>query len=147
MTTTSQSSGRTGSHRGWWIVIMAAICLPLACLLLLVALPLCQDTSSPDERSPDDRYRAYIEQSNCGATTPSISRVMIMERSLPLLPFVRSGATLLTFRGDKSYAAIRWSDPDHLVIRYAGDCQHISGRTSTWRDIQVIHEGPCATSD
>lgn len=148
MTTTARESpqARRGRAWGWWALAVVAACLALAGLVTLARSTLCAQSVSPEVWSPDGQFRIFTEVENCGATTASLTRVMIAgSRSSPL-PFMQREETLLVYDGREDYVNVRWIDAHEVTVRYFGSCEYIHSYTAAWGSIRVLFEGVCFRS-
>jgi hypothetical protein len=112
-------------------------------LFTMVTSALCGQRTVTVGWSPDGQYRAAIEQSDCGATTPSLTRLRIEDHSVPPIPFLQRGADVIAFDGGAHHLTIRWAAQRQLAATYNGECCWIREQIAGWKDVAVSYRGRC----
>ena len=115
---------------------------------------ICHSWVAGHAESPDGRYLAVIEHTDCGATTAGFSRIRIADARVPEVllagPFWPAGLLLADAVFDSAgalWAVLEWTERRMLVIRCnspsdAREWPYLP-RLMEWRDVRIEYDPAC----
>jgi hypothetical protein len=90
--------------------------------------------------SPDTRYKAQTEQSDCGAITGFETEVVLIENRprLGLSLFGHASHTVVTVEAASTHLRLYWATPDVLIVE-CSQCkpQDVHVWDSSWKQVSV----------
>jgi hypothetical protein len=124
-------------------LVLGGAALATVVLLLAFGRMMCGSRTRAEIRSPDARFVAALEESDCGATTGFDTDLMIV-RSRPRLgiPWLgRPRENVFTLTAGSSHVSLSWESPTTLVVDCA-DCApkdvHVWKRS--WKQVSIKYK-------